>query len=472
MEEYPDELRTPPVPLIALVGCSELHPTISAHLHAEKPPINTLALPDFDKISVIAKRKHSVDSSSSSSAGFIKKDWLLKHRTKIPSVAVALFDSDYVSGDPAQWIQLSTLLDHLNTIRTRNTKLVVVVVQSSPEDGLNEDRMVALRKRAELDSKYIINFSVRDSSEVKQSLNRHDTFLIFFIFFHLCVLLVLIYYLCRLGSVLADLVHIYYREEGRRVKTRVDKRNFNSAELGIRCCFKVAVYAEFRRDWVEALKFYEDAYHALREMVGTSTRLPAIQRLVEIKTLAEQLHFKISTLLLHGGKIVEAVLWFRQHCTSYKKLVGAEEATFLHWEWLSRQFLVFAELLETSSKNVPGFSALILGIKDKALTEWELQPAYYYQLAARYMMDKRSCLELAFSMWEVFSESSGIAESVIPSNYVGQFARLLEQGHEEVALQPLTDEEFIRYSIAEGKRFQDSFEIIALLKKSYEYILA
>lgn len=115
-------------------------------------------------------------------------------------------------------------------------------------------------------------------------------------------------------------------------------------------------------------------------MVGTSTRLPAIQRLVEIKTLAEQLHFKISTLLLHGGKIVEAVLWFRQHCTSYKKLVGAAEATFLHWEWLCRQFLVFAELLETSSKNIPGFPAQVLGVKDKALTEWELQPAYYYQV--------------------------------------------------------------------------------------------
>ena len=52
------------------------------------------------------------------------------------------------------------------------------------------------------------------------------------------------------------------------------------------------------------------------------------------------------------------------------------------------------------------------------------------------MMEKRSCLEHALSMWEVFSESNGVAESVIPSNYIGQFARLLEQGHEEVALQP------------------------------------
>lgn len=32
----------------------------------------------------------------------------------------------------------------------------------------------------------------------------------------------------------------------------------------------------------------------------------------------------------------------------------------------------------------------------------------------------------------------------------------------------LTDEEYTRYALSEGKRFQDSFEIIALLKKSYE----
>lgn len=32
------------------------------------------------------------------------------------------------------------------------------------------------------------------------------------------------------------------------------------------CILQVAVFAEFRRDWVEALKFYEDAYHALREV--------------------------------------------------------------------------------------------------------------------------------------------------------------------------------------------------------------
>lgn len=108
--------------------------------------------------------------------------------------------------------------------------------------------------------------------------------------------------------------------------------------------------------------------------------LPPIQRLVEIKTVAEQLQFKISTLLLHGGKIREAVIWFCQHNAAYKGLVGAPEAVFLHWEWMSKQFLVFAELLETSSATAQSISSSTVASFVRPLTEWEFRPAYYYQV--------------------------------------------------------------------------------------------
>ena len=112
--------------------------------------------------------------------------------------------------------------------------------------------------------------------------------------------------------------------------------------------------------------------------------MPPIQRLVEIKHIAEQLYFKASTLLLHGGRIVEAVMWFRQHITSYKRLVGAPEAIYLHWEWMSRQFLVFAELLETSSATTQNILSIALDSADRAVTEWEFRPAYYYQVCISY----------------------------------------------------------------------------------------
>lgn len=50
------------------------------------------------------------------------------------------------------------------------------------------------------------------------------------------------------------------------------------------------------------------------------------------------------------------------------------------------------------------------------------------QLAAHYLSEKRSALELTISMSETPSEVDNGADSVVPSAYVGQFARLLEEG--------------------------------------------
>jgi hypothetical protein len=57
MENYPEELRTPPVSLVSIVGCPELHSSISTALSSQQPPMNTLALPDFAKASILA---HSI----------------------------------------------------------------------------------------------------------------------------------------------------------------------------------------------------------------------------------------------------------------------------------------------------------------------------------------------------------------------------------------------------------------------------
>jgi trafficking protein particle complex subunit 11 len=116
-------------------------------------------------------------------------------------------------------------------------------------------------------------------------------------------------------------------------------------------------------------------------MTSTPTRLPPIQRLVEIKTIADQLHFKISTLLLHGNKIMEAVARFLKHIKTFKRLVGPPEVDFVHWEWFSRQYLVFAELLETTAAGPPNSLSPQFGTVETPFSEWEFQPAYYYQVS-------------------------------------------------------------------------------------------
>ncbi|KAK3158910.1 hypothetical protein QOZ80_2AG0143270 [Eleusine coracana subsp. coracana] len=443
MEDYPEELRTPPLALVSIVGCPELHPSISAALSSQQPPMNTLALPDFAKASILARSGKTRDplAPPQAPAGILKKDWLLKHRTRVPAAVAALFRANHVSGDPAQWLQACSDLENLKSaIQGKSTKLVVVLVQSTAGDELSEDVMVALRKRAEIDSKYLVVLVEHDETEWNKSLD-------------------------KLKNVFAELCSTFYKEEGRRIKARIEKRNFASVELSIRYCFKVAVYAEFRRDWPEALKFYEEGVRVLREMIATSTRLPPTQRLVEIKAVAEQFHFKISTLLLHAGKVVEAITWFRKHTRSYERVVGIPEVAFLHWEWFSRQFLVFGELLETTSASVPDSLSPRFGTADNALTEWEFQPSYYYQLAATYLREKRYAIEC--STVNLTTEVNGIPESVMPSVYVGQYVRLFEQG-DTVSVLPLSDMEYTSYALSEAERFQDSYEIIALFRKAYE----
>lgn len=170
MEEYPEELRSPPVALVALVGCPEQHGAITTYLLSQQHPINTLALPDLSKLFHLLHRPPS-PSPSSSPAGFLKRDWLVKHRTKIPAVVAALFSWDHVSGDPAQWVQVCSDLDDLKAaIRPRNTKLLLLVVVGQSDD-ISEDRLLALRKRAEVDSKNLLLFNP-DPSQLNNSLQR------------------------------------------------------------------------------------------------------------------------------------------------------------------------------------------------------------------------------------------------------------------------------------------------------------
>lgn len=46
--------------------------------------------------------------------------------------------------------------------------------------------------------------------------------------------------MCRLGSVFAELAGIYYRDEGRRIKARIERKTSNPADFNIRYSFKVS----------------------------------------------------------------------------------------------------------------------------------------------------------------------------------------------------------------------------------------
>lgn len=65
------------------------------------------------------------------------------------------------------------------------------------------------------------------------------------IFWEVCMIISVIFYICRLKNVFAELCSTFYKEEGRRIKARIEKRNFSSVELSIRYCFKARATLSF-----------------------------------------------------------------------------------------------------------------------------------------------------------------------------------------------------------------------------------
>lgn len=86
--------------------------------------------------------------------------------------------------------------------------------------------------------------------------------------------------------------------------------------------FKLAALAEFRQDWGGAVTHYQAAYSHLQE-VGSDSAPLAAHRHAEVCAVAEQIHLKISMLLLHQQRFEEAVAHMRQHLGRYHQPPGA-----------------------------------------------------------------------------------------------------------------------------------------------------
>ena len=65
MESYSEELRTPPLALVALLGRSDLHATISDFLRKEqRPPINSIGVPELSRaVSFFGEHKEKKSDS-------------------------------------------------------------------------------------------------------------------------------------------------------------------------------------------------------------------------------------------------------------------------------------------------------------------------------------------------------------------------------------------------------------------------
>ncbi|GBG77674.1 hypothetical protein CBR_g24120 [Chara braunii] len=430
------------MPLVALVGMPDLHPQISHYLRVEQPSLSSLSVPDYGGVVALqGKDRRPFDARMPPPLGIVKAGWLSKHRHRCPAVIAIFFETERVFGDGTQWMSVCSQFDSIRASlsRGRPTKLVVCIVQHVP-GVVNEERAIALKKRGDLDPRCCMLFVTHDQVDLKRSLS-------------------------RFASVVSDLARQYYGEEGRRIKTRLERKTYSSPELTVRYNFKVAVYCEFRRDWMAAVKYYTNAYSALMEVMGAPLDLQPVQRMMELKMVAELLNMKACTLLLHLGNSEEALKQFRRHIVAFQHLIG-EGGEFLHWAWVARQFRLFGEILQQrfSQALQPGFAV--------NPTDREIQPAYYFKIAARYTSKRRKAYEDAlilesFAVEEEEDVLDGSPDKIGLPLYVGQPPRILSRGTTPDLQRP-TEAEYVRHMLQLEKKVPHTMEVIELLTKARE----
>ncbi|KAE8277634.1 Trafficking protein particle complex subunit 11 [Larimichthys crocea] len=99
--------------------------------------------------------------------------------------------------------------------------------------------------------------------------------------------------------------------------------------------------------------------------------------MLEIKTMAGFINYKICRLCFQHNTPLDAIAQFRKHIDLCKKKIGSAELAFEHAAWMSKQFQSFGELFDEAIK---------LG-----LTAIQTQnPGFYYQQAACYSQDRNN----------------------------------------------------------------------------------
>ena len=73
MNTYPQELVTPPLALVALLGCPQLHPSVGEYLRSQhRPPINSLGVAEPWAASRLFGERKGMLTAPKERAGILK----------------------------------------------------------------------------------------------------------------------------------------------------------------------------------------------------------------------------------------------------------------------------------------------------------------------------------------------------------------------------------------------------------------
>ncbi|XP_014662309.1 PREDICTED: trafficking protein particle complex subunit 11-like [Priapulus caudatus] len=385
--DLPTELTARPQALIVLTGLDVVHNAIhkliwdafSNNRRPDRVPIHFKDLPGDHEYPKLKQKKAAYDWIIP--RGILKSIWLRKHLYEIPAVVVVFFELDW---DEHLWnekrMECATLVEVIRTsLQGRPSKVAVVLIQKNTplppgEDVIAAERAAQLCTACSLSAKSLFVLPHTDH---------------------------LLGYVIRLENAFYELAQGYYHTEARVVKLHRDHLNKTTHTLlFIRHQFKVAFYSELKQDSHTALKHYKQAYVHLQELRITDYNL------LEIKTIAGFVNYKVCKLCFQHTTPLDAIAQFRRHVDIYKAKIGTAELSFEQSAWMSKQFAVFGDLFE---------EAITVG-----LTAIQTQhPGFYYQEAAGHAVArKKLCRGLC--MGEHAYPSPDPLESVDQLEYYGQ----------------------------------------------------
>ncbi|KAE9043077.1 hypothetical protein PR001_g2984 [Phytophthora rubi] len=421
MESFGTELKETPYPLIAALGSRELQgkvlPLVRAANEEFVPKLHLASLPREHRFPAKKelREKHGTfpnqtqrDFEGYRAQGVLKARWLKKHHELLPAV-VLLFDEFDPRWSPQDWQQRETALREeveklRRTVSARECRVMLVLLQQVDDAGVapmntTEERLTNLRRRLDTDAKGLVLLRSRD-------LVRGSSVL------------------AKLESSVRNMALEYYKAQSKRVKRY--KKALAKAPgyqaLHARLSFKIAHYYEFRRYTTKVLQHYEASYRAIIALPLNENETVDGISYTQVMTMAEFVNFKLCYHLIFSSNNVKgAVDQLQRHMGVYARAIVVADRAYEHWEWVSRQYHVFAQLLAEAT-SIRG-SLPSTGLDSDVYKE----PYLYYSIAAKYAMFRRKAaaklgltaattVPTAIPNGETLSERDFV---VVPSVFVG-----------------------------------------------------
>ncbi|GMH39579.1 hypothetical protein BSKO_07477 [Bryopsis sp. KO-2023] len=428
MNQYPHELKTPPLPLVLLLGYPQLHAQLKGFLSGElRPPVQALTEPETAKVAKYFEQKKEPRTQQYQPQGILKEGWLEKRRNQRPAVAAVFVKrEDIALSDPNRWRAVIQQLIHVKECcDRRGAKFIIVSVASTGERELPADRATALVRSLNIDPRSIVPFGLPSSNSSDVLTSDMKAF----------------------SMLVLELAWAHYQASANSIVSKHSQRTLILPEVNTWVSFKLGVLSEFRQDWVAAVKHYQVAYNHLLEVhVGEPVNT---QRFVEVVRVAEQIHLKLVTILIHQKRTTEGINQFWVHMARFKNTPGIfSPGVFAsHLGWVSHQYEALSDLLQANNES-----------DNQSPLHTPCHPAHLLYCAADAAIQRR--LEIAASASQV-KEDAFVA---VKGPFVGQVKAVVDADMSR----DLTDEEFDDHLLALESKKSSTEHTLGLLTRAFK----